>query len=123
MQPFTFRTITRELALEGISPATDLTLSFDMAEAIQHNKLLYQGEHWNNGIFWMGPTPAPNDPSYADVQAEIKRVFCSRNVIREVTANQRDGVLGTEPAWSFVRVEEVTEENELTNEQAVFLAE
>ncbi|BCM88738.1 hypothetical protein IAD21_00580 [Abditibacteriota bacterium] len=123
MQPFKFRTVTRDIVLAGLSPSVDSNISFNRAEAIRFNKLFYNGEHWNDGIFWMGPTPAPNDPTYTDVRTEIKRVFCSRNVISEVTSNQRDGVLGTEPAWSFVRVDEVTEENPLSPKQATFLAE
>ncbi|RYX83959.1 hypothetical protein EON83_12540 [bacterium] len=123
MQPFKFRTVSRDIALAGIASVVDANIAFDRAEALKHNKLFFSGDHWNSGIFWMGPTPAQSDPTYTDVRAEIKRVFCSRNVIAEVINNQRDGVLGTEPAWSFVRTEEVTEANPLTPEQEALIAE
>ena len=118
MEPLLFfRGLTREDALKLTAIASEKT------DAAKVARLFYDDDAWQDGAGWIGPMPPPDDASYADVMDEIERALNSKNVVKEVVENQRDGVLGHEPAWSFVRDEEVTEENPLTDAEAAFVTE
>ena len=112
-----FRELTRDAALQLTAIAAFKT---DLAKVA---RLFFEDDPWQNGEGWIGPMPPVGDASYTDVMDEIERVFNSKNVVKEVIENQRDGVLGHEPAWSFVRAVEVSEENPLTDAQSRFVSE
>lgn len=83
----------------------------------------YEGDHWQEGAGWAGPTPLiPNSGGSeidarradtptaitagrdinADTWAQIRRGFVSRNVIAEVVDRHVDGVLGRRHKWRVV---------------------
>jgi hypothetical protein len=65
------------------------------------SRLFYDGEHFNGGKFWIGPTPSPDDPIYGDVMAIVAKNFVSRNIIKEVVDRHVSNVLANEPYWKF----------------------
>ena len=70
-------------------------------EDYKDSKLFYDGDHWGNGRFWIGPTPAEDDPSHADVMRLVEKNFISRNIIKEVVDRHIANVLAAAPYWKF----------------------
>lgn len=62
----------------------------------------YAGEMWRNGDGWLGQKPPAGSDSYAAQMATIEAALVSKNVVREIVNRHVAGVLGREPAWSFV---------------------
>lgn len=61
-------------------------------------------DQWAAGNGWTGPNPTDLDTgSPREFLTLIEREFVSRNVLNEVITRHRDGVLGREPTWRFVR--------------------
>lgn len=93
--------------------------------ATQANRLFYAGEHWQAAFGWIGPIPKiSTDPGEAGAratseahwfQSEIERGFVSKNVVAEVVDRHRDGVIGTEPDWSFTIRRALKEEESPTD--------
>ena len=65
------------------------------------NRTFYEGDHWQDGRAWQGPTPPATDAEAATIISEIRRAFVSKNAIREVVGRHVAGVVGREPAWGF----------------------
>ena len=82
------------------------------------NRILYDGDHWGNGLFWMGPMPIEPSKGLSEIHEEIRKIFCSRNVIAEVINRKVDGLLSREPMKVFNRKDKITEENPITSEQS-----
>lgn len=87
------------------------------------SRLFYDGHHWLDGFGWIGPIPATSDKTYQSVKSEIARVFCSKNVVKEVVDRQIDGVLGREPMFSYALRRAVSEDEPATPEEVALLAE
>lgn len=64
----------------------------------------YNGDHWQEGRGWTGPTP-PNTSDRASefsaIMLEIQKGFVSKNVVAEIADRAIAGVLGHEPTWNF----------------------
>jgi len=127
--PVIFDTLTKQEALARLrgqtAPAIGLDSSapFALFDAAQVNRQLYDGQHWLDSAGWIGPIPATSDATYNDIKAEIARIFCSRNVVKEVVDRIVDALLKREPRRSHTRRAEVTEQNPLTTEQEQRLSE
>lgn len=67
--------------------------------ALRANQAFFSGNHWQDGLGWVGPMPT--DPAAAHIIAEIAKAFVSKNVVREVSRRHMAGVLGREPSWGF----------------------
>lgn len=65
--------------------------------------LFLEGDHWQDSTGFMGQLPPPGFPDGETIKQHIKQRFDSENVIKEVVETHRDGVLGREPLWSFLR--------------------
>lgn len=65
------------------------------------NAKFYGGDHWQEGAGWIGPQPPLGDPGAAQVMAEIRKAFTSKNAIGEVVERHGNGVVGKEPAWGL----------------------
>ncbi len=65
--------------------------------------LFFEGDHWQDSTGFMGQLPPPGFPDGETIKSHIKQRFDSENVIKEVVETHRDGVLGREPLWSFLR--------------------
>lgn len=70
-------------------------------ETYQDSQLFYDGDHWNGGKFWVGPTPSADDPIYKEVMDLVARNFICRNIIKEVVDRHIANVLAAEPYWKF----------------------
>jgi hypothetical protein len=80
--------------------------------ATQVNRSFYGGDHWQNGEGWIGPLPKASQTvgeqgaretyQARNLHMEIQRGFISKNVTAEVIDRHRDGIIGTEPDWSFM---------------------
>lgn len=70
-------------------------------ETYQDSQLFYDGDHWNGGKFWVGPTPSADDPIYKEVMELVARNFICRNIIKEVVDRHIANVLAAEPYWKF----------------------
>lgn len=83
------------ITVEWISSRLSSMTSADYAV----NKLFYDGDHWQSGVQWSGPTPEPGHRDRNKVMEIIRKGFVSRNCIKEVVNRQANGVLAREPAW------------------------
>ena len=63
----------------------------------------YEGNHWQDSEGFIGQLPPKGFPDGATIVEHIKQRFNSENVIKEVVETHRNGVLGREPLWSFLR--------------------
>ena len=66
------------------------------------NRYFYDGDHWQNATGWIGPVLSSESTASQDILAEIKKIFCSRNVIKEVVDRKVDGLLKRRPRTDFV---------------------
>lgn len=66
----------------------------------------YQGEHWQDGDGFIGQLPPAALPGAASMKEAIRKAFVADNVIKEVVETHVDGILGREPSWSFLPVED-----------------
>lgn len=90
-------TILSSLSL-GDSKLGNLT---GWAEEALVNRLFYDGDHWQGADGWIGPLPPENERVSSGMIDEIMRVFCSRNVIKEVVDRKVDGLLKRRPRMMF----------------------
>ena len=61
-------------------------------------------DQWSQGDGWTGPNPTDLETGTArDFLTLIEREFVSRNILNEVITRHRDGVLGREPRWQFIK--------------------
>lgn len=112
-----FKTIGRSTALDFIR-ISDKRLAESML-----NRMFYDGEHWMNGDGWMGPIPSIDNRTYDDVKEEVRRVFCSRNVILEVTDRRVDGLFKSKPSISFSLKDAPNDEAEIAQAQLDLIGE
>lgn len=77
---------------------------------------MYHGDHWQGGWGWAGPMVPSNDPSYQRLWAEILKMFCSRNVLRDILKTHVNGVLGRPMRWSLVPIRGTADERDNTPE-------
>jgi hypothetical protein len=80
----------------------------------------HAGQMWRNGDGWLGQRPPADSESYAAQMLAIETAFVGKNVVREITLRHVAGVLGREPAWSFVPRRPLAEgESPTAQEQAL----
>lgn len=77
-------------------------ISLALPELFIATEKFYDGDHWQDGDGWIGPTPfADQDKVIEDVMADLETRFVSKNVIREMIKRHVRGVAGRDPVWSF----------------------
>ncbi len=94
----------------------------DVREVLSHGipaehanaKLMYDGDHWQSGWGWAGPMVPFDHPNYALLWGEIMKMFCSRNIIRELVETHVNGVLGRPMRWSLVPIRSTKDERDDT---------
>lgn len=66
------------------------------------NRDLYNGDHWGNGKYWVGPMPDDDAPERErqEVLKTIERNFVSQNVVEEVVNRHIAALLGRDPTWA-----------------------
>jgi len=109
------------------------TIDFDQArkmlpkmdDRLKANLAFYHGDHWQEGMAWVGPILSANHKLYAEIVAEIKREMVSRGVIAEIVSRHVAGVVGQEPAWTLTlrRALQPGEEPSLAERQLIDEAE
>jgi hypothetical protein len=90
--PFKYMTVSEAINL--LSTSRDI-------EVAKLNRVLYDGDHWMEGEGWIGPIPDTNDQTYDEMKEEIRKIFCSRNVCKEVVDRKVDGLLKSRPQMSY----------------------
>lgn len=65
------------------------------------NAMFYAGDHWQDGLGWVGPRPPVGDAASAQVMGEIKTAFVSSNKVKEVVRRHCGGCIGREPSWGL----------------------
>src|SRR3954468_22627926 len=73
-----------------------------------------KGDHWQGGWGWAGPMVSTDNPSYQTLWSEILKMFCSRNVIREIVKTHVNGILGRPMRWALVPVRAAADERTAT---------
>jgi hypothetical protein len=96
-----------------IKKAGGYTLDLDREQRINAILKFYGGDHLQEFDQWVGPLPEPTDPMYGPARLKVQRAFVSQNVIREVTKRLVDAILGRDPNWSMVPVEETEQLDEM----------
>lgn len=72
---------------------------------IAENRPFVEGDHFQGGDAWVGPGPRPTDVGYSDFLAILEPAFVSKNVIDEILDRLVSAVVGREPAWSWVPID------------------
>lgn len=62
---------------------------------------MYNGDMWDKGRGYIGPVPVKDDDNASVIMGNIKRMFTSRNVIKEVVDRTVDGLLSKSPDWKI----------------------
>lgn len=85
-----------------------VALPTDFLAELSINRRLYFGDHWLDGIGWIGPWPRAREGASRDalqlvwdLQMEIIRGFTARNGIAEGVDRHQTGVNGIEPKWTW----------------------
>ncbi len=81
------------------------------------NRRFYDGDHWMDAEGWIGPIPTKSDKAYLIIKEEIRRLFCSRNAIKEVVDHQVDGALSKQMSKRITLRRAVTEEQPITPDE------
>lgn len=77
-------------------------ISLAIPDTLEVTEKFYEGNHWQDGEGWIGPTPSlDNEKLTEDVMADLEERFVSKNVIREMVKRHVRGVAGRDPVWSF----------------------
>ena len=78
-------------------------ISSKMTTAITESKYYFEGDHWQDGKAWTGPSPSETSSMYGTVMNQIKKQFTSKNAVLEVVGRHVDAVLArVESGWYFV---------------------
>jgi hypothetical protein len=86
----------------------------DIPPEYAHAWSFMNGDHWQGGWGWAGPMVAHDDPGYMRLWTDILKMFCSRNVTREIVKTHVNGVLGRPFRWSLVPVKGSADERDAT---------
>jgi len=84
----------------GLKKANEI-VNRGITPLVKRNRMFMEGDHFQGGDGWMGPTPHPGEPGGARAMMLIERGFVSKNVIAEITERHSSGVVGREPAWGM----------------------
>src|SRR5690554_1565544 len=69
----------------------------------------FQGDHWQDGEGWMGPTLSVDSPGFRELLGSIQRMFIFNNMCKQVVKRHVDAVLAKEPQWGAALVRVLTE--------------
>lgn len=87
-------------ALDGAQGAA----TADGASLALRRRRFYEGDHWQAGEAWTGLRPAKDDNS-REIYIRLRRLFTSKNVVKEIVRRHRGAVLGTSPNWTLTPTE------------------
>jgi hypothetical protein len=83
-------------------------LSPDRKTLLDENRRVYNGDHWRDGLGWVGPWPAVPEQATASQQRvieflrkTIRTEFISINATKEGVDRNESGTVGIEPRWGF----------------------
>lgn len=65
------------------------------------SRAFYNGNHWQDGLGWIGPSPIDNNPQAGAIMDKFKRSFVSKNLIAECVDRERNAVIGRQPNWTI----------------------
>jgi hypothetical protein len=78
------------------------------------NAKFMEGDHWQEGVGWIGPMPNATEEGYAATKALIEKGFISKNAIKEVVDRHVNGLLGLPPEWGFTPIKALKENEEIS---------
>ncbi|MCA9875215.1 MAG: phage portal protein [Anaerolineales bacterium] len=65
------------------------------------NLRFYNGDHWQEGTGWTGPTVPETHTQYGHTMQLLEKIFVSRNSIAQAVNQHVAGVLGNPPRWTI----------------------
>lgn len=74
-----------------------LAMSLEEQKFFERNRKYFTGDHWLDGVGYIGPSVAKGDAGTQEVMLRIQRLFCSKNVVKEVVCRQVSANLGRAP--------------------------
>lgn len=84
-----------EAALSKLEVEAEVELGYKSSRAF------YNGNHWQDGEGWIGPSPADNNPQAVTINDKFRRSFVSKNLIAECVDRERNAVIGRQPDWTI----------------------
>lgn len=114
------------------TPAPDKFSDIDISKVEQllnvppdatENRPFIEGDHFQEGDAWVGPSPARGDAQYRDFLDILKPAFVSKNVIKEGCERLAGAVIGWEPRWTWVPRRHDLDENPPTDQELASIQE
>jgi hypothetical protein len=95
----------------------DARLAAVVSAHLKTNRLFVDGDHWQQGQGWIGPSPQPGQDGFDETLRELQRSFTSRNAIGETTERHAQALLGREPAFGLTVRRALAEGEEATAQE------
>jgi hypothetical protein len=96
--------INTSTLIDGITfdtAVSRLSLKTELANAVKANRCFYNGDHWQKGDGWIGPSPSDNNPQAALIYEKFRHSFVSKNMIAECVDREWRAVIGRQPDWTI----------------------
>lgn len=74
-----------------------LALSLQEQKFLERNRRYFNGDHWLDGLGYIGPSVAKGNSGTQEVMLRIQNLFCSKNVVKEIILRQVSANLGRAP--------------------------
>lgn len=74
-----------------------LAMSLEEQKFYERNRRYFTGDHWLDGLGYIGPSVAKGDTGTQEIMLRIQRLFCSKNVVKEIVFRQVSANLGRAP--------------------------
>lgn len=74
-----------------------LAMSLEEQKFFERNRKYFTGDHWLDGLGYIGPSVAKGDSGTQEIMLRIQRLFCSKNVVKEIVFRQVSANLGRAP--------------------------
>lgn len=74
---------------------------------LRETELFLEGDHWQNQLGWIGWRPESASRTAFDDWTMIEQGFTSKNVIKSIVNRVKGAVLGKEPDWQIVSIDEL----------------
>ncbi|MBK8989271.1 MAG: hypothetical protein IPM39_24940 [Chloroflexi bacterium] len=71
------------------------------ADWLLANLKFYNGDHWQRGTGWTGPSLPSTHAKYSHTMQLLEQIFVSRNSIAQAVNQHVAGVLGNPPRWTI----------------------
>ena len=83
--------------IDGQKASGLLALSLQEQKFLERNRRYFNGDHWLDGLGYIGPSVAKGNSGTHEVMLRIQNLFCSKNVVKEIILRQVSANLGRAP--------------------------